>query len=614
MKKSMFLTVLLGLFFASTAFALEPGDTLWTRTYGGSYVDAADDVQQTSDGGYILAGFTQFGFGWYTDFYLVKTDANGDTLWTRTYGGDDWDIAKSVRQTSDGGYIVAGMTRSFGAGYYDAYLVKTDANGDTLWTRAYGGSDYDYANSVQQTTDGGYIVGGETSSFGVRGRDGWLLKLDANGDTLWTRTFDAVERESFRCVEQTTDGGYIVVGETGFWGGDVDFYLVKTDANGNTLWTRTYGGGEWDEGTSVQQTTDGGYIVVGSTESFSGGWDTDFYLLKTDANGDTAWARTYGGRDEEYGSSVKQTNDGGYILAGKSNSFWEGDWNFYVVKTDANGDTLWTGVYGGRFTDWAHSIQQTDDGNYVIAGRTDPGTGFQDMYLIKVAGGEQPAVSIELVPDQSPVVVPRGGSFGFTGTVTNNTDQFQQVDIWLMAYVPGIGMYGPLKRFNSVPFNPHQVRSAHLNQSIPNKAPISDQYIYYGYVGDYPSTKIDSSYFPFEVTAKELAKAGSGDWLLTGSFLEGELLDLPSEFALLSNYPNPFNAQTVIEYQLPVTSSVKLEVYNLLGEKVVTLVNGEQEAGYKSVTWDASEVSSGIYFYKLTAGDYTETMRMILVK
>ena len=223
-------------------------------------------------------------------------------------------------------------------------------------------------------------------------------------------------------------------------------------------------------------------------------------------------------------------------------------------------------------------------------------------------------VTIELVPDQSPVIVPRGGSFGLTATVTNQTNNLQWVDIWLMAYVPGIGMYGPLRQFNHVLFNPNQSRSAHLNQSIPNNAPISDEYVYYGYVGDYPTTVIDSSYFPFEVIPGRLTKAGENGWVLTGSFLEGDLSDLPSEFALLSNYPNPFNASTVIEYQLPVTSTVKLEIYNLLGEKVATLIDERQDPGQKSVVWDALEVSSGLYFYKLTAGDYTQTKRMMLVR
>ncbi|MFQ5870071.1 MAG: T9SS type A sorting domain-containing protein, partial [Candidatus Zixiibacteriota bacterium] len=152
------------------------------------------------------------------------------------------------------------------------------------------------------------------------------------------------------------------------------------------------------------------------------------------------------------------------------------------------------------------------------------------------------------------------------------------------------------------------------NQNIPNNAPISDEYIYYGYVGDYPAAVIDSSYFPFEVTAKAVGRPGVSDWTLTGSFLEASEVDLPTEFSLSSNYPNPFNAKTVIEYQLPQASDVKLEVYNLLGEKVATLVDGEQNAGYRSAAWDASAASSGVYFYKLTAGDFTDTERMILVK
>ena len=384
---------------------------------------------------------------------------------------------------------------------------------------------------------------------------------------------------------------------------------------GDTLWTRTYGGSREDRGYSVQQTSDGGYIIAGGTESFGAG-ERDVYLVKTDSSGDTLWTRTYGGSYQDQGFSLQQTSDGGYIIAGVTRSFGAGGYDVYFVKTDSSADTLWTRTYGGSDDDRGRSVQQTSDGGYVIAGYTGSfGAGYSDVYLVKVSGEPlQPVVSIDLVPDQSPVVVPRGGSFGFTGTVTNNTDVRQRVDIWLMAYVPGIGMYGPLRDYSNVPFNPHQSRSAHLNQNIPNNAPISDEYIYYGYVGDYPDVVIDSSYFPFQVITKRLGRPGASDWTLTGSFLEGEFADLPSEFALLGNYPNPFNASTVIEYQLPAACEVKIEVYNLLGEKVATLVDGEQEAGYRSVTWDASEVSSGLYFYKLTAGDYTNTRRMMLVK
>jgi len=224
-------------------------------------------------------------------------------------------------------------------------------------------------------------------------------------------------------------------------------------------------------------------------------------------------------------------------------------------------------------------------------------------------------ISIILIPDEDPPFqVPQGGEFGFTGILTNNSDQPQIIDAWVMADVPGTGMYGPLKRFDNVSLSAYESISRHFNQNIPNHAPLGD-YLYLGYCGDYPSTVVDSSYFPFEVVPGVLTKAVEEGWVLTGSFLgEDNFSAFPSEFALLGNYPNPFNVTTVIRCQLPATADVKLDVYNLLGERVETLLNGMQEAGYKSVVWDASAVSSGLYFYKLTAGDFTETRRMMLVK
>jgi len=612
MKKSIFLTVLLGLFCVSTAFALEPGDTLWTRAYGGSAADYGQSVQQTTDGGYIFVGFTlSFGAG-NRDVYVVKTDANGDTLWTRTYGGGSNDYGYSVQQTTEGGYVIAGWTDSFGSVGH-VYLLKADANGDTLWTRIYGGSDLERAYSVQQTGDGGYVVAGQSNSFGAGLSDVYLLKTDANGDTVWTRTYGGSDWDYGQSVQQTVDDGYIIAGYTSSFGaGGYDLYLIKTDADGNLLWTRTYGGPGYDFGYSVDQTTDGGYILAGYTYSFGVGGDA--YLVKTDANGDTLWTRVYGGRYGDQGLWVQQTSDGGYVVAGRTESFGN-SLQFYLVKANANGDTLWTRTYGGRADEIASSVSQTTDGGYILAGLTTSfGAGGYDFYLVRVAGeAPQPDVSIEITPDDPPVTVPQGGRFGFTGSVTNNTEESQVVDAWTMAIGPEKETYGPFKEFEDIALEPYETCTAHFYQRVPNLAPLGF-YDYVAYCGDYPSTVIDSSFFEVEVIAS--ASGGGEDigWVLTGSFSEGQFTDLPCEFALSNNYPNPFNAQTVIKYQLPVSSTVKLEVYNLLGSKVATLVNGEQEAGYRSVTWDASTVSSGLYFYKLTAGDYTETMRMMLVK
>jgi ribosomal protein S11 len=254
----------------------------FAKTYGGT--DYAFSVQQTSDSGYIIAGTTRsFGAG-NEDIILIKTDANGNIIWAKTYGGIDPDLAHSVQQTSDGGYILAGYTLSFGAGFYDAFLVKTDANGNIIWPKTYGGTYYDYAYSVQQTSDGGYIVAGYTYSFSA-------------GDIL----------------------------------------LIKTDANGNIIWAKTYGGTYWDEAYSVQQTSDGGYIVAGYTDSFGAG-GSDIFLIKTDANGNVIWAKTYGGTYYDYAYSVQQISDGGYIVAGYTYSFGAGYYDIFLIKTDANGE------------------------------------------------------------------------------------------------------------------------------------------------------------------------------------------------------------------------------------------------------------------------------------
>ncbi len=354
----------------------------WTRTYGGPFDDVGYSVEQTSDSGYIIAGnTTSFGAGT-TDVYLIKTNAQGDTLWTKTYGEIWGDEGRSVKQTSDGGYIISGVT--FGAGGYDAYLIKANAQGDTLWSRTYGGEGYDWGHSVQQTSDSGYIIAGYTNSFGAGYDDVYLIKTNAQGDTLWTRTYGGAGYDWGHSVQQTSDSGYIIAGSTtSFGAGGDDVYLIKTNASGDTLWTRTYGGSNYDDGYSVQQTSDGGYIIAGGTDS-SGVGLYDVYLIKTNPSGDTLWTRAYGGADVDIGYSVQQTSDSGYIIAGNTTSFGAGYDDVYLIKTDASGDTLWTRTYGGVDVDKGYSVQQTSDSGYTIAGYTYSfGAGYDDVYLIK---------------------------------------------------------------------------------------------------------------------------------------------------------------------------------------------------------------------------------------
>ncbi|MBA7703424.1 hypothetical protein ES703_112210 [subsurface metagenome] len=292
----------------------------------------------------------------------------------------------SVQQTLDSGYIVVGGTESYGAGESDIYLIKTDANGDTLWTTTYGGAYDDWGNSVQRTSDGGYIIGGYTESFGAGNGDLYLIKTDSLGDTLWTRTYGGTGWDMGWSVQQTLDSGYIVAGRIWSVGVSSNVYLIKTDASGDSLWSKIYGGISSQEiGFSVQQTSDSGYIVAGVTTSGPG--TTYGYLIKTYANGDTLWTKTYGeGGDYDWLISVQETSDSGYIIAGFTDSQGAGSSDVWLIKTDANGDTLWTKTYGDTLLDVGYSVQQTSDGGYIIAGGTESyGAGGSDVWLLKIA-------------------------------------------------------------------------------------------------------------------------------------------------------------------------------------------------------------------------------------
>ncbi len=355
------------------------------KTYGGTGVDAAQSVQQTSDGGYIIAGSaTSYGAG-NADVYLIKTNATGDTLWTKTFGGTGDDLASSVEQTSDGGYIITGYTYSFGAGSVDVYLIRTNDTGDTLWTKTYGGTDQDFGNDVKQTADSGFIITGSTRSFGVGSEDVYLIKTNIGGDTLWTKTFGDLGEDFGQAVQQTNDGGYIIGGKYEKPGMDFDACLIKTDGAGNLLWNKLFGGTPTvDLASSVQLTSDGGYIIAGGANSFTINHTADVYLIKTNDTGDTLWTKTYGGSSYDRGQSVQQTTDGGYIITGLSLSCSACNPDVYLIRTNATGDTLWTKTFGSANEDYGISVKQTTDGGFIIAGYTlSFGTGIYDVYLIK---------------------------------------------------------------------------------------------------------------------------------------------------------------------------------------------------------------------------------------
>ncbi|MDD5531028.1 MAG: T9SS type A sorting domain-containing protein [bacterium] len=484
--------LLVFLIIAGTDLFASAPDTLWTRTFGGTDTDLGYSVRQTSDSGFIIAGWTEsFGAG-RSDVYLIKTNSSGNTLWTKTYGGSNDDFSKSVLQTSDGGYVIVGGTSSYGNA--DAYLIKTDSSGDTLWTKTYGGTYWERGNSVQSTSSGidGYIIVGETSSFGAGiplYSNVYIVRTNLLGDTLWTKIYGGIYNDYGCSIQQTRDKGFIIVGETFPLGtNDGDIYLIRIDSLGDTLWTKTFGGTSFDESHAVQQTMDGGFIVAGTTLSFGPGAPNycDVYLIRTDSLGDTLWIKNFGGTKGDMGESVLQTPDSGFIIAGATTSFGVGTSthsNIYLIKTNSSGDTLWTKSFGGDTTEFTSSIQQTFDGGFIIAGWTTSfGEGGDDIYLVRL--GKETGIE--------------------------------------------------------------------------------------------------------------------------------ETSNLKTQNAKLEISQNPFIKSTIIKYQIPAISKVSLAIYDITGSCVKTLINEEKEAGSYSINLDAKELKTGVYFVKLTA-DTSKTTRKITV-
>jgi hypothetical protein len=391
MKKRLIIILFVSLIYS--LFAQDPPDTLWTRTYGGDHLEAAHSIQQTIDGGYIIAGTTEsFGAGYY-DMWLLKTDNNGNKEWGQTYGGYFDDRAYSVQQTTDDGYIIAGRTDSFGAGDDDFWLVKTDEFGNEEWNQTYGGIYRDSAESVKQTTDGGYIIGGYFETNEVSYLNSLMIKTDENGNEEWNLIFGGENFSEATSVIQATDGSYIIAGVIQSVGYNNDFLLLKIDVNGNIVWNQTYDYDFRDIANCVQQTTDGGYIIVGYTGPFDS-YDCDYLLVKTDEDGNEEWNQTYTFSNKNFAESVQQTTDGGYIIAGRNRAYGSSYADYWIVKTNEFGNEEWnqTYNYGIATADYAESIQQTTDGGYIIGGRTYNFTTYDsDVWLIRL-GSE---VSVE---------------------------------------------------------------------------------------------------------------------------------------------------------------------------------------------------------------------------
>lgn len=373
----------------------------WATIYSGSDWDEPHAVDQTSDGGYIVAGETASFRPGYREFWILKLNSDGTVAWQKTYGGTDpREDAKawSIQQTTDGGYVVAGWRHNLASDSIDYMVLKLDASGGVVWGKTYGGNRLNVARCVAETADGGYVVAGTTRYYGAGNDDFLLLKLGTDGSVDWQKAYGGADREQPYSVQQTTDGGYVVAGFTHPSElSQSDMWILRLSADGNVVWQKTYDGNRGDQAYSIRQTTDGGFIVAGITNSLYRNSPTDdIWVLKLYDDGTVEWEKSYGGDGGDMAWCVRQTGDGGYIVAGATATrcFSAGCSDFWLLKLGSDGTVAWERAYGGNYCDYADMIEQTTDGGYVVAGDTasfgSPKNGHDFLVLKLDSNGEIP--------------------------------------------------------------------------------------------------------------------------------------------------------------------------------------------------------------------------------
>jgi hypothetical protein len=427
----------------------------WQRSVGGSDDEGVWSVLHTNDGGYLIGGYTYStdgdvtgNHGW-DDAWIVKLGPAGNLLWQKCLGGTDFDSARSTIQTSGGGYLVTGFTDSNDGdvsgnhGWSDMWALKTDSSGNLVWQKCLGGTDDESSRSVIETTDGGYLLAGYTWSDDgdVSGNHGssdyWIVKIDNLGNLIWQKCFGGSEYDHAYSVIETSDGGYLVAGYSYSNDGDVsgnhgnsDYWVINIDKSGNLIWQKCLGGSDFEYAHSVIETSDGGYLVAGYSYSNDGDvsgnhGNSDYWVINIDKSGNLIWQKSLGGSDDDHAYSVIETSDGGYLLAGYS---WSDDGDvsgnhgygdYWVVKLDNSGNLIWQQCLGGSDYDGAYRVVQNTDGRYFIGGDSESNDGdvsgnhgWSDIWVTLVS----PMHSISASSDPWSLVHPYGTKSYVEGT------------------------------------------------------------------------------------------------------------------------------------------------------------------------------------------------------
>jgi len=556
----------------------------WQKTLNILGQDEAYKIIVLPDGSMVVAGSAD------TDGFIMKLDANGNQLWLYTYGGDDWDEFRGITRKQDGsGFILVGFTRSYSSsGDNDVWIVETDNNGILLNQWNYGrASMYDNAYDIRPTSDGGYIIFGDSQKSVQDDWDVYLLKLDANLNLTWSSTIGTSIRERGYAGVEMIDGGYMIVGECGSPFQQDDLYILKTDSNGNKVWERTYGGEYDEEGYDIQITPDRNYIISGQSWS----WGThngyaDMYLMKVDSSGAALWpgtVSTFGGDggEDDSGHGVMVTADNEYLEVGNTQKFTS-SFTAWLVKAATDGSLKWETYYEAGGETLFNTIDLAAQNRLVMAGYAG-----SDVFIVKT---ETDTSILNNNPQAEPDTFTVAHNVSSTLAVLNNDTDPDGDDLTIL-WVTTPGVQGTV-----------EIASDHKSIIYTPSANFEgvEQFTYT--TGD-NRNGMDKCRVVVNVS----------------STARIEKIYLPASAVLIKAYPNPFNLRTTLTFTLPTPGKTVLEIYNANGKRIVTLANQPFAAGTHTAYWNGTDqngivIPSGLYFVRLISGKKQACSKILLIK
>ena len=675
-------------------------DDLFTRTYGMDGNDQGSHIIKSDDGGYAFVGVLETLETNSEDLWFVKLDSTGNMVWQEVYGGPDADRGRRVIPCSDGCYLLAGYTQSYGNGGWDGYVIKVDASGYVVWDSTYGDESNDYIFDAIAGEDGSYIMAGAKTSLSDGVLDFWVFQIDSLGNVEWETTLHRFNQDQARAIIKSSNGGYFVAGHSDRkLDQPLDIWLVKLDTNGDSLWSVLYEGEGRDASFCISEMSNDNLMIVGYSETEEN--ERDIQILVTDQEGNLVASSTFGGPLDDEGHGLNATLDGNYIITGFTESEISGEWDLLMLKVDEEGNEIWSKSYGGLSKDFGQYVFHESLNRYVCLGLTESfGNGGSDAWIIwtddegdkippthsvfpfisnisDISNDQGGWVEVEFYRsafDMDSLVLPKAaapqlytveiddgsGWMAAASTVAygksiysvlvpttkdSTSDDNGLIDFRVIAGMEEGNYVSPVTSGYSVDnLKPEVPEGVAGSVSEGNKILLSwqtnqekdlDHYTVYRSENG-SSFKMLAQTTDTDYTDSDIIKDVNYSYTITASDYSGnesgqsEIVEfnitklntenkLPMSFYLSQNFPNPFNPVTTIKYGLLNAGDVKIRVFDILGNLVTELINQYQNKGHYQVIWKGTnsqheQVSSGIYYYQIIAEDFQDIKKMILVR